>query len=167
MFNAKPLTFCLLSFLLGQITCDQLVTTVPSTQVEFIVTVTLFGTAADNFITTSCAETTFSSSLSPKIVSSLFITELVVPFPSQTLTIDIPTTTVITTSTTKKYYNVVSTVTKTSYLKPNNCDYDNSSSEEEEEQEAGKMIGSRGLKKYIEELIAYKIGSKFKYRYNY
>lgn len=66
MLNAKSLTFCLLSFLLGHITCDQLVTTVQSTQKELIITVTLFGTAADNFITTNCAETTFSSSLSPQ-----------------------------------------------------------------------------------------------------
>ena len=163
MFKTISLILCLLSFWLAQLACDQLVTTVPSTVIPLTVTVSLFASAADKFVTNDCDGSFISLNFVQKQVTFFSTKEFLSTFPPQNVTIDIPTTTVLTTTTivTKKYNNFVST----SYLKPRNCDYDKSSSEEEEEAE--KMIGSRGLKKYIDELIAYKIDSKFKNRFNY
>lgn len=154
----KTISLCLLSQLAS---AKQLVTTVSATEISLNVTVNLTALAEDLYVLNPCGAT-FGLELRPKPVASLLTTEFVASIPSQIVTIDIPTATEITTTTivAKNYYNAM---TRTSYLKPSNYDYDNTSSEEEDE----KMIGSRALKKYIERLIAYKIESKFKNRYDY
>lgn len=136
MFKTISLILCLLSFWLGQLTCDQLVTTVPTTVIPLTITVSLFGTATTNeFTIESCRQTdSISISYGIKEVSTIFIAEFLSTFPPQNVTIDIPTTTeIIPTTTTvevKTYYNVVATTTttRTLYPKPRNCDYDNSPS---------------------------------------
>ena len=134
MFKTISIIICLLNFWLEQLTCDQLVTTVPSTAIPLTISISLFGTATtDVFTIESCSQTdSILTSYGVKEVSTIFLAEFVSIFPQQDVTIDIPTTTeIIPTTTTievKTSYNVVATTTttRTLYPKPRNCDYDNS-----------------------------------------